>query len=1686
MHNLFAQKPAVAVSAQDLFRLRDLYERGLVRQALDLALTLGPLPAWTGARAQIMAGRVAGNLGAPRLGRWLHFRAYRSAPQDAQAQAYFAATVLEQRGPLAAWKLLRLLEEGPGEDEASRDGRQYLRCLRARVFALMRDFERAEEWLKRAEQIDPLSPWLWTERAHLFELEDRYEEGLAAARHSLELRAWYRPGVQSTAHFLQLLDRDDEALELLEAAAQRFESVPVLTQLAILQIDLEKFSNAHVSLDAIAALSPILEEDYTEWLTIQRAQVAYYCGEFDAAARFARQTDYAYFQKFADRISQPGAARRRVKLSVNFVRQHHQTCAPATLTAISNFWNLPAEHLAVAEIICYDGTPAHSERHWAEQNGWIAREFTVTWEAAVVLLNRGVPFTLVTAEATSAHLQAVIGYDDLRGTLIIRDPYQYYAGEAVAEAFLQHYRARGPRGMALVPKAQAHLLDGLDLPDAALFDRLHALQRALFQHQRAEAQIVFQQMEADGPKHRLTLSAKRSLASYDQNTPALLACLNELLEQFPDDGASQLAKLSCLRELSRREDRLSLLEKLCAEPEADPVFWQEFAQELRADAREHEAAAHWLRRALRFRPTDAINLGGFADLLWLQRDFEQAVEMYRFAACLDDKKEQPARSYFSAARHLKQTQQALQFLQQRFERFGGKSGWPAITLFDALSEIDEVPQAFAVLEQALQRCPSDGDLLLFGATTCARWGKLDEAGKLLERANGRAPRVATLRAAADMAHFRGDNKAALSLWREALELEPLSMDGHRAVTWLLAEIEGRAAALQHLELACARFPHHFALHQLWINWLHEEGARAVEPIVRRLLEINPADAWSHRQLAATLAKQGRFPEAMAEADQALQLEPVHPDGFCVRGDLLLRQGHPDAARTDFQQALRLAVDTEFAIASLMKVSASLEERKQALSFIEQELIRQTVFGDGVLAFRKIARGILQPQELLTFLRQALTARPDLWHAWSAVILQLVDLQRLDEAEKLAREATERFPLLPRLWLDRAFVHQARLNAPEEAACLRQALQIKPAYGIASQRLADLHARAGEFHKSRKVLEDACAASPLDSSNHGCLADVLWKLDEKQEAIACIQHALELNPNYDWAWRALRQWAAEIGQPELAPRMARQLIVRRGGEARPWLLLAETLVASNEKVELHAALDKAIALQPRDPVAHDIKAAVLAREKRFEEALAACRPEAWGERPPVELRARAAWIEGERGDVKKAIVMMHVVVAENPGLFWGWQCLAGWHSNIGEHKAAIEAAQKMAELEPLNPTPLCYLGDMKLRSRDRAGAKEDFRRALALDPAYGYAGFSLFDLELEERNDRAAAELLAGLRQHVGGELVEARAAQLAAYQKQFDQALAILKKLCVANLDDPWPLSGIAETLDKLGRRREVDAVFREALALPDAAPLLGEVWVQRQLARDRWFILGTLDRLHKRGEIGRRAIIAYVNAMGKTVRQPFVRRGSSRLEHGFLLWRLLHRHRAWLAKDDQAWGTVGYTLTSMRRRRAVVKWLASWRDHPNAEPWMLSNLVVAFRDLGRVTEANEVCRAALRLPIRDHTSNDFALWLAVEELLAGDANRAAQTIDTFQASDFRPFMQKVFALADAVVKLRSSPQPEKKTAFKEARRRLNKEFAGACLRPYGKGMRRVFRRCVHRMAREYGGPWPAVWGYAKLYWPLS
>ncbi len=640
----------------------ELYDRARQRQALSLLEPFGPLHQFTGTRSLIFAGRVAMNMGAARLARWLHLRAWRADHANLAVQCYWVTSRFERGGPLAAWRALRKLPK-PQVTGTDQDHQNYFFTLRARVAWLFRDFEKAEAEFRRAEEASPNLPWTMTERTSFLEAQDRYDEALSTARRVLELRPWYRPGVQSLAHCLQLFDRDDEALELLRQAAARMENVPILTQLATLELDLQLWREGRETLDRISALSPILEKDVQDWLLSSNARVAHGRGDWKSAAALARQLkDDTFWQSFADRAEREESPRGRVCLPVRFVRQHHMTCAPATLSALSQFWGQPAEHLEVAEEICYDGTPAHSERHWAETHDWVAREFTVTLPAAKALLDRGIPFTITTTEATSGHLQACIGYDELRETLIIRDPFHYFAGEAVAEPFLKRYAAHGPRGMALVPKARAELLAGLNLPDASLHDRLHELNRALHKHDRAAAQKALDEMVAESPAHRLTLTGRRALAGYDANTPAMLAAIEALLVQHPEDANLRLTKLSCLRELGRRDERLEYLRQLTAPRFAEPIFWQALADELRADAREHAEARRWVERALR-RRLDGYCLSTLADLLWSGQQFDEALLVYRFAACLDDKREPPARTYFLAARARKQTDTALRLLK---------------------------------------------------------------------------------------------------------------------------------------------------------------------------------------------------------------------------------------------------------------------------------------------------------------------------------------------------------------------------------------------------------------------------------------------------------------------------------------------------------------------------------------------------------------------------------------------------------------------------------------------------------------------------------------------------------------------------------------------------------------------------------------------------------------------------------------------------------------------------------------------------------------------------------------------------------------------------------------------------------------------------------------------------------------
>jgi tetratricopeptide (TPR) repeat protein len=1670
---MIAEREPMAIAPEELTEVRALYEEGLCLRAYERARAFGPLQHWRGTAARILAGGLAANLGAPRLGTALHLRAWREDPSDPDACFYRAFALLTRRGPLRAWEFLGqvgLLADAP------EPLRGYWLALSAIVLGQFRDFDAAESWLARAEDAAPARPWLLVQRSNLYEMEDRYDEALDSARAALARRPWYRPAVQQAAHLLQLLDRDAEAVALLAEAVERIEGSAVAAQLGGLQAELGRHAEAMATWDRFAAMSPMIDGPTRRWLAGRRSDAAYGCGDFAAAAVLARQCGDPFFHALAGRLEAaastptpaPTGAGRRVLLDVGFVRQHHQTCAPATLAAIAGFWGRPADHLEVAEEICYDGTPDHRQRSWAERNGWVTREFTATWDSALALLDRGVPFTLATVETQSAHLQAVIGYDARRGTLLIRDPSLPYAGEALAAPFLQRYRSVGPRGMAMVPREHAGRLEGLDLPEAPLYDDLQRMQAALHAHDRDGAATAYESLRDAAPGHRLALHARCLLAHYDADPAELLAGVEGLLQLFPDDVNLRLSQLGGLRVLGRRGERLALYRELCGRTGADPLLRRQYAQELLADARERPAAVRLVRRALRARPRDAPSLALLAAVARDQRRAAEAVALYRLAACCDDKDEGLARTYFHAARDLHREEDALRFLAGRFRRFAARSGWPARTLSWALAQLERMAEAFAVLDEAMRLRPGDGELHLFVAEAYGARGEFDRAAERLEAARGLCRHGNWLRAAARLASFRGDPAGALALWQQVLRAEPLALDANRSVAQHLAETEGRAAALDHLARACDRFPHNVALHQARIEWLRADGPAAVEPAVRRLLAIHPADAWAHRELALTLATSGRHEEAAAELRLATQLEPESTTEAAVRGQVLELAACQAEARAAYREAIRRSADNEFAMGRLLDACDSRAEELEALAFIEAELARQVTLGDGLLAFARRARRVLEPDVLLAALRRAREVRPDLWQAWSALVRELAGRGDAEEALELARRAAAQFPLLPGIWLDLAAACAARGDHPGELEALDRALRISPGWGMAARRRAAAYQKDGDHAAARSVLERAVAHDPLDAENHGDLAHVLRRLGQARPALDRLAHALRLDPGPDGAWTILGDWSRELGRPELPLELARELTAQRGGEARSWVVLARLLDGPDRLDERLAALERAVALNPRADAAYDLKAQLLAEAGRWDQAEAACRPSAWGDRPPVPLRGRAAWVLARRGDLTAAMARMRPVLAENPDYSWGWFNLAEWAAAAGTPAAYLEVAEALVRLVGDNAVAAGYRADARSRTGDRAGAKEDYRRAFELAPDRSVTAMRLFDLELEERDLDAAGRVLQALRAHDGGEFVLARAVQLARARGDGPAAAEALERLCACPPGaSEWPLATADRSFKDAGWGRQAEAIYDTALSRPVVHPQIGSLWVQHCTARRHWRCTRRFDELLAHGEVGRRALAAYLSALG-------------RARASWKIGAYLRRYRRVLREHTLCWGTAGFALTSVVRHRAAAELMSDWHDRDRAQPWMLINLALALRALRRVAEANRVGRHALTLR-PDFTSPYHAIWLALDDLIDGDGRETRVRLEHLDPARFDETHRFLFRLAQLLLR-RARAEPAQRDLVREDTSRVLASLTRSHRIPadnYG-AVLQTYRRAVGRLARDYGPVRGLLWKLAR------
>lgn len=1516
---------------------------------------------------------------------------------------YYLGVLLERKGGIYAWQASQQYEvDALSPVDASR-----LLCKQADIASFYRDFSRAEELLTAARKRHD-SRYVRYSQLYLLYLQDQYPEALQQTLTLVEAEPDYRPAIQLLALLYQLNADPGAAIDLLGNVAFNMQSVPVAHQLFTLQLEACNYAQAELCVDHIEALFLDQSTDSTGLLNRLKSDLLCAQRRYDEAVPYLELTSPFHSKVYASiKLNRDKITARKLQrniLEVPFVRQKHMTCAPASIAAVSAYLGQPIDQDVIAEEISYDGTSSFKERQWLLQQGWIPVEFEMTYATLKQLINAGFPILLSTVEPGSAHLQVVVGYDENMDVLIMRDPHYPRLQEMLAQESIEYYAADGPRCVVLADPASIGDLDNIALPARELYDIYYQINAALNLNHPEQAAELISTMSGQAPEHRLTLEARRAFAIYEQNEVQLLKMTEALQQKFPHNINLQLSKITSLSYLHSEQRKRGYLETLCEQPDCHFLIKSRLAEELRFDERELSRARKLLHQLQAQNSLHAPTLFAYAGLLWRQREFQASYEIYRFITCLEDKNEYYAASYFKAARYRKDTDKALEFLHDRFNRYRHKSSGPAISLFNALDSLHRTREGLEILETAMQALPQDGELLAFAAKEYLRVGDHEKGLSLIQHTAPLIKKSQHLELLAEFNEMRQNRDRAIEYYREILNTEPLHPNAADRLMRLLGEAGDTDAALALIDDLLRQHPDHYGLLRTKTNWADSEELDVQVDAYRALRDHHPDQAWVYLKLARIHLQQLEHDLALEMINAAIERQQFDAETHCVLGHVLAAIGNSGEARTAYRHAIELSCDCTEAYQPLIDLALDNDSQADELDYIYQHLLEQVTYGDAILEFQLLARNWLSSEALLGILKEANQVRPDLFHTWLALARQYRERDVLDLAGETLERALERFPLIPRLNFEMAEILRLQGDLPRAEQELRSVLELSPGWAVAGTHLADILESQGHYDAAVEVLQNLIKAAPTEGTPHGYLADLYWRADKRDLAIESIRQACAIAPDYNWAWDRYQEWCQINDQlPEVIDALEK---TRESMPANANLVIIHARLIEDAS-EGTGLLENFLARHPRNIDVNIEYINLLIKLRNFDKALEICSAAQWGQRMPLSIQAKHAWVKHVQGFVNDAIAEMEIVVQTNPNYYDGWRHLTKWYSARGENDKVIENCKHCLRLYPNNPTVLCFVAEKLVEhdSPDHDQIETLLKRAFYLDPADQNNGLTYIDYLLDmERLDEAQASIDL-LDRHHSNAYTLYRKMRLACLRKNIDSAMEHWRSI----ITDPESGGNLAWIswlrLQDFELATQAGKIIHEereknSYLVPEVGESLAYFIIEHRGINDLSKILKKIAL--PLTPFDDRVIEGYIRTL---VNQ------SKDIPRG-----ILNRLHDALQADSVNWGLIAYLKIHLDQSRFVVDWMSNYQQVQNQEAWMLYFYSIALRQNGQWERGSEITSAAINLP-RDNYFDDLVVWQAFDSSLTGDYS-TRNLFSQIDAQNLADVSQYVYALTQCMYEL--------------------------------------------------------------------
>lgn len=257
-------------------------------------------------------------------------------------------------------------------------------------------------------------------------------------------------------------------------------------------------------------------------------------------------------------------------------------------------------------------------------------------------------------------------------------------------------------------------------------------------------------------------------------------------------------------------------------------------------------------------------------------------------------------------------------------------------------------------------------------------------------------------------------------------------------------------------------------------------------------------------------------------------------------------------------------------------------------------------------------------------------------------------------------------------------------------------------------------KMGEVRYAEKCFSQALALQD-DLQMVKLLAEAKIRLQDFEEALPLLERIAEAEPENADVYLILAQTYGILGQYEKMEDVANQLLGSYPENPHVLYLYGEACHYLGESSPAITYLSKALELQPRYSAPRLLRAQIFLSEAEYDKALedANVLTELDAENEDV-LLLRADALAGS-GQAEAAEAAYESLIALNPFCQEGVLHCANFYRSTANYEKALQVCNEAIELEPGFALAYKLRSDIKKDMKDEAGAAEDLRKSLDLQP-----------------------------------------------------------------------------------------------------------------------------------------------------------------------------------------------------------------------------------------------------------------------------------------------------------------------------------------------------------------------------------